>query len=148
MTRRELVADLKAILDVHNDVRQRLYPRPGAKASVVNENTVVRTAAILEAAGRKPSGPLAPRASSEEICIRTLFLFRHFIVHLRGIYRPRKLRTNTKRDLLPAFRRFRRQHRAAHVRQGERLCLAADAVLKPLIQGCIDFALDRPTRKP
>lgn len=139
MTQRQLLAELELIASIHSDIRGRLYRWPGDRAHFVNENTLVRLAAVLDAGGRKPSGKMIPRATWPEVCVRTVFLLRHMIVHLDGMYRPRKLRESSRKNLMPAFRKFRAKHTAAKVKQGEKLCLDADAVLDRLFTGCVDY---------
>jgi len=150
------VSDMIEIIEIHNQIRD-VFKAPGKVASFVNENTIVRTAAVMEehltcrfrcrapASGKKHPqledllGPWCPTADSPDICMRTLFLMRHFIVHLGGIYQPCDLMDGSKRNLLPAFQEFYRTICVATVKEGDAWCLDAKEVLTPLLQGCLDY---------
>jgi hypothetical protein len=73
--------------------------------------------------------------------VRTLFVLRHFIIHLGGRYRPRSLHDSSRKHLLPAHREFVKQIAAARVRPGKDLCLADPEVMEPLLMGCRDYWL-------
>ena len=102
------VVEMSQIAQVHNQLR-RASRSPGPVASSINENTVVRVAAVMEHHLEKrfrrkvtirqqprPSlrdllGPWDAGTDWPDICMRTLFVLRHFIVHHNGRYRPHRL---------------------------------------------------------
>jgi hypothetical protein len=134
---------------------------PGTVASFINENTVVRTAAVMEhhlvrrtrrriAVSRQKVlklqdllGDWCAESDWPDTCVRTVFVLRHFIIHLGGCYRPRSLHHWSRRHLLPAYRVFAKQIEPARVKQGEDLCLADPEVMQPLLMGCRDYWLRR-----
>ncbi len=149
--------DLAEIISFHNTIRCR-FQRPSALAHFVNENTIVRAAAVMEhhlverARRRIPTkqkrhlqlvrdllGPWTGNGDWPDVCMRTLFVLRHCVVHLNGRYRPRSLAPSSRSDLLPAFRRFCACVPGAKVRQGETLCLDARVVMTPILEGCRDY---------
>jgi len=150
------VEDIGRIVHIHNKVRC-VFSVPGPVASFVNENTVVRAAAVMEhylerrfrrrVPVRKQKrrteedllGPWDAGADWPDVCMRTVFVLRHFIVHLGGRYRPRSLRPLSRKILLPAYRRFSRCIPAAKVRENEALCLDATNVITPILLGCRDY---------
>lgn len=154
--------DIGHIVRLHNELRDA-FEFPGAVASFVNENTVVRAAATVERhlerrarraipVSRKKqlvledmlgNWPGAAASDWGDTCVRTLFVLRHFVVHLGGQYRPRRLRDWTTRNLLPAYQEFARRIPEARVRQGRPLCLAGKEVLEPLLRGCRSYWLSR-----
>ena len=144
----------------HHDALRCFFPHPGPTASFVNENTVVRAAAVVErhierrarrlkrVAPGKPLrlseaatevlGPWGKNADWPDVCIRALLVLRHMIVHLDGKYRPGRLRPQSRMQLLPAFRRFCRCVPAARVRVGWPLSLSGAEVIRPMLEGCRD----------
>ena len=150
------VEDMSRIVHIHNKVRC-VFSVPGPVASFVNENTVVRAAAVMEHHLEKRLRRTVPVRQKKtfrladmlgdwhappdyaDACVRTLFLLRHFVVHLEGRYRPRSLWHWSKQHLLPGYREFVRLVPAAQVAHGEALCLSGEEVLKPLLQGCRDY---------
>jgi hypothetical protein len=148
--------EMGRLVQTHNLLRCA-FATPGPVAHVVNENTVVRSAAAMEyhlgrrcrrrASARPKRHPTAqdllgdwdPQTDWPDVCMRTLFLLRHFIVHLRGRYSPRSLTPSSRRLLLPAYRRFRSVVQAARVHEGHMLNLSAAEVIEPLLLGCRDY---------
>jgi hypothetical protein len=131
-----LGADLKRILGIHDRIRTDLYPDSSEEGHLINENTVVRVAAAMEAYDFKPGWDEAK--SWEEICAQTAFFFRNAIVHkAKGHLDPRKIQHYSERKRV--YETFCRRVPTARVEEGERLCLAGKEVLTPLINGCIEY---------
>jgi len=137
---------LRFVLCMHNKTRCLVEPNPGTPAGhFINENTVVRLAAMMEAAGMKaPHGETPDNVAWPETCVRTLFLLRNIIVHeAEGYYWEEELKLTQSRRHLPAFRKFARAHGAAEVSEGEKLGLDAQEVITPLVDGCVEYARER-----
>jgi len=150
------VTDMTRIARIHDQLRSA-FALPGPVASFVNENTVVRAAAAMEhhlmARVRRRVTVSCKRtltlpdllgdwqANSDwpDICVRTLFVLRHFIIHLGGRYRPRALRKWSREHLLPAYQEFARRVPSARPGRGQALRLPGQEVLRPLLCGCCDY---------
>ena len=139
---------LERIVTIHNRVRQTCFPDPSSEEGhFANENTVVRMAATMEAIGLgPPSGNGTADMEWPEVAIRTLFLFRNIIVHEpEGYYRP-ELLGGSKRHLR-AYDMFCDMYPQARVSEGEKLCLAGDEVILPLMTGCIVWWWEKQGRQ-
>ncbi len=137
-SRRDFDEELRFILNMHNLVRGSLFPDADEAGHFINENTVVRVAALIEEHGLKPLPPDKRQlpAKGAEVHRDTIFLLRHCILHQQGYYRPSKIK---RKDLIPAYEEFYKLHPEAKVADGKRLCLAAKEVLEPLVDGCIKY---------
>lgn len=131
-----LEEDLRTIVELHNEVRSHLYAQPSAKAHMMNENTVLRLSALLEAWNcEAPTDVMRRTASDGEIAVRTLKYLRNLIIHRdHGVFLEC---TGSKQ--WPAFEAFARKHPEAMVEIGAPLCLAGDAVLTPLLEGLLQW---------
>jgi len=139
---------------MHNTLRLTC-PEPGTpEGHFVNENTVVRLAAMMEIPELKlRDGPRRPRCVPKEQreawrkesfgamlpaekAVRVLFLFRHLILHAAGV-----LRLDGRRGKWEewSYDWFCDQHGDARVREGEELRLPADAVITPIIDACEEY---------
>ena len=159
------LAETSRIADIHNRLR-REFALPGPVASFVNENTVVRAAAAMEhylmkRVRRRVTvsckriltlkdlvGDWQANSDWPDICVRTLFVLRHSIVHLEGRYRPRSLRKWSREHLLPAYREFAKQVPHARATHGKALRLSGQEVLAPLLRGCSDYWRRRRRTRP
>ena len=131
--------DLRLIVQTHNEVRNLLYSTSSPKAHMINENTVLRLQVLLEAWDcDAPTGTLAPGASNGEIAARTLKYLRNLISHKEhGLFLEL-----TGSPQWPAIQAFARNHPEIRVAIGAPLCLAADAVLQPLVDGLLQWAAE------
>lgn len=129
--------DLDLIVSVHNEVRTTLYPRQDRKAHLINENTVLRLQALLEAhALDAPKSPVSANATNGEIAARTLKYLRNLIIHRdHGMFKTRPDSPHWS-----AFERFARKHPAIRVADGQPICLDAEKVLQPLVDGLCRWA--------
>jgi hypothetical protein len=134
-----LLARVQQVVAMHNLIRAKLLPWSDDRSHFVNENTVVRLAAALEAGGvRAPSGVATGKEPWGETCVRTLFLFRNTILHeCAGVYDPGRLRGSHRH--LRAYDAFCDAWPRARVDPGTMLCLATDAVTTPLLEGCLEY---------
>ena len=130
---------IEHVIEMHNDIRMKLFPRPDDRTHFINENTVVRLAAALEAGEVKaPSGKASGNESWGDICVRTLFLFRNTIVHeCAGVYQPKQMGGSARH--IPAYQAFCAKYPDANVGPGARLCLSASSVISPLLDGCLEY---------
>jgi hypothetical protein len=144
------------VLRIHNSIRKLCGFEAGTdEGHFINENTVVRLAAMME--DRKPT--LKPRglpkgfnerpkdsqdayisgvfekASDAERSVRTLFLFRNLIVHAGGRF---DLGT-TARLPLPFYQWFCCKYKVPPVGEGCKLVLAGFEVITPLVEGCVGY---------
>ncbi len=133
-----LLAHVEHVVKMHNLLRGVLQ-KPDGRSHFVNEDTLVRLAAAVEAAGGEaPKGRATGSEEWGEICARTLFLFRNIVMHdAAGRFEPTKLEGSVRH--LPAYEAFCAKHPDARVGVGERLCLAADSVMRPLLEGCLAY---------
>jgi hypothetical protein len=123
---------------MHNKLRA-VCPQSGTpEGHFVNENTVVRLAAMMDAQKLQPKGKALPAGASDaEKTVRVLFLFRHLILHKRGRMELSSCRrTQAEKD---SYEWFCQKHSAARVCEGEALRLPADTVISPLVKGCIQY---------
>ena len=137
------VNQLGFVRDMHEKLRRAL-PQKDDHSHFVNENTVIRMCAVLEANKVfAPSKEADQDATDAEICVRTLFLFRNIILHEpAGQYEPSKLTPRGRRHI-SAYEKFCEHHPKAHVDVGQILCLASKEVLAPLLAGCIEYVSDQ-----
>jgi len=141
---RSFESKLKFVINMHNALRW-MYPAPRTpQAHFVNENTILRLAAMMEGEelkGRtlKPEGPLSDDATRGEVSVRVLFLFRNLILHADGrlALRAKHVKTS-QRD---AYRRFCEGWGLTCQQEGETLCLDATRVMVPLATGCREYYL-------
>lgn len=136
--------DLALIIGVHNEIRQNLYPGQGEKAHLVNENTILRLQALLEAHGIDGTGPdIDGKPSSGEIAVKTLKYLRNLIMHKdHGKFKICEGSPNWK-----AFDAFAGKHPEIKVDEGEPICLAGKEVLEPLLKGLMDWAKEKEVIK-
>ena len=133
---------LRFVLDMHNKLRCTCPEPSTPEGRFVNENTVVRLAAMMESEKLKPR----PKAESHhisdaEMTVRVLLLFRNLILHNGGrLDLSGSRRTCQERK---SYDSFCHNHRDANVSEGEFLCLSADMVISPLVQGCINYWQER-----
>jgi len=117
---------------------------------MMNENTLVRLSALLEAYGwdsnaqrkkvekaRAAGQPaVTPSTSCGEIAAMTLQYLRNLVVHKdHGLFKR-----ITRSPWWEAFRAFSKDHPDVEVAEGEPICLAGEAVLQPLVNGLIKWA--------
>jgi hypothetical protein len=129
--------DLALIVEVHNNIRSRLYPDQSMQAHLVNENTILRLQTLLETYGcGAMTDEMLPGASDGEIAARTLKYLRNRISHKdHGLFR-----VCLGSPQWPAFKAFATKHPDVLVPEGQPICLASDTVLQPLIAGLIQWA--------
>jgi len=149
-------ARLRFVLNMQNAVRWIMYRPPDTpQGRFVNENTVLRLAAMMEAEEvkdqtLKPEGHLSENATPAEVSVRVLFLFRNLILHADGrlVLRSERV-TESQRS---AYRRFCQHWGLTCLQEGEVLCQDTTRVMVPLVTGCRDYYLEvrsarrRPTR--
>jgi len=137
----DLLDGLEHVAKMHTRLRGTCPESSTPEGHFVNENTIVRLAAMMEWQESKPSGMLSANATSAEKTVRVLFLFRNLIVHNGGRFDlsgPK--RTDAERD---SYDWFGAEHSAAKVSQGCMLCLSEPDVLVPLIEGCVEYWSER-----
>ncbi len=131
---------LEFVLCMHDSSRWLVSREPGTKEGhFINENTVVRLAAMMEAVCiNAPGGKATHETDWPEVCVRTLFLLRNIIVHeTDGHFQPDRLTGSRKH--LPAFEKFCECHPEAEVAQGDKLRLPYREVIEPLVEGCREY---------
>lgn len=136
---------LQFIINMHNSLRW-LYRASGTpQGHFVNENTLLRLAAMMETekvrgVRLKPEGQLSANAIPAEVSVRVLFLFRNFILHTDGCLALHGKRiTDSQRN---AYKRFCQHWNITSQEEGETLNLDASRVLIPLATGCRDYFLE------
>jgi hypothetical protein len=153
---------LKTIREMHDLLRMVCLAPATPEGHYVNENTVVRLAAMMEAERLAP--PKEPKCvqtlrqeeqadyrarrfsqmSDAERTVRTLFLLRHLIVHRpAGRFLPTGNSTYYERA---AYGWFCSCHPDAKVEEGETLRLPFNTVIVPLCEGCTAYARQRLSR--
>lgn len=132
--------ELDLIIRVHNRIRTELYPHPSPEAHLVNENTVLRLQALLEAYDLDaPKTGMATGATDGEIAVRALKYLRNLMPHKdHGVFRVRKCSVHWD-----AFRQFAARYADARVPEGQPICLDAEKVLQPLADGLVQWAVQR-----
>ena len=138
----DLLDALEHVAKMHTRLRGTCPESSTPEGHFVNENTVVRLAAMMDWHKFKPKGKkLCVDATPAEKTVRVLFLFRHLVVHNGGRFDlsgPK--RTDAERD---SYDWFGAEHSAAKVSQGCMLCLSEPDVLVPLIEGCVEYWSER-----
>ena len=136
-----LLDELEHVVKMHNLLRGTCLKPSTDEGHFVNENTIVRLAAMMDWRECKPLTKMGDDATRAEKTVRVLFLFRNLIVHNGGRFDlsgPR--RTDAERD---SYQWFAEECSAAKVREGSVLRLPADEVIMPLIEGCVEYWSER-----
>ncbi len=145
---------LDFVLAMHNRLRLTSLEPGTPEGHFVNENTAIRLAAMMEGQCLKP--PSEPKCkglgehereaaqeswfddlTDAERAVRTLFLFRNLIVHNRGHLELTSIHRTWAESRSYAW--FCDQHRDARVAEHNLLCLSADSVITPLVNGCREY---------
>ena len=128
------------LLDVHNRIRTKLFQEPGPEGHLINENLVVRMAAVAEVLRLKPRSDRLPRDWGHgDIGVRVLFFFRDLILHRDG-----RLDTRASRGVYKqAYDRFCDRCPDARVKEGEQLRLPGQPVLTELLADVTSYILTR-----
>ena len=140
----DFLKQLDFVLDMHDRLRCTCPEPSTPEGRFVNENTVVRLAAMMEAQKRvklKPSRTPSQPPTPAEKTVRVLFLFRHLVLHNGGrLDLSGRYRTDAERR---SYEWFCCQHKEAEIPEDEELRLPFDKVIRPLIEGCRSYWLER-----